>query len=563
MIFEKHDWQHDRVQNDTVDTRATTANERCYESASHGTIAVPSPFRIIDELSVSNKRFNSQKETIFQSKELRLGVEIRFINFGFDQAPQGHTLPRLPQVGSQTLRDVAQLEGRKDHGAVAYSIKPAFNSNSRLDCSEEFFQCLMRKYGAARRLQDYIMCYGFKPYDNDLVPPALRFRTLDVVHDMLGRTNETSPSTADTFRGFELVYGLRYPSNDALSNPHADGSRDEGAQKWKIRQNTVYQKLDLTRGISIWIFIAPSRETQRCVDRFLQADWAIRRNYSNPQSLVAEQQHFLCQSLLTHITIIENSIVDWRWYISNLVDQTQGLAERVILADVASPKSADMPFNLPVDFADRQTLRRLEDSVLNLQLMLDATFQTTSKLQSSLFKYASQVEADGTKSMQVSLSEISDEILLFQAKANALLERVKGLSTLLCDSLAYDNAAALKEDNELLRGLTVKTSRDSDAIKIITIITVFFLPATVVAVSFASSLENYADQATLELLLHSICQYFRRRFQFCLPHLGLFRSHNTLDCSNSTHLVPQLQGILTSTSPALRSCKNRPEYVKK
>jgi len=74
-------------------------------------------------------------------------------------------------------------------------------------------------------------------------------------------------------------------------------------------------------------------------------------------------------------------------------------------------------------------------------------------------------------------------------KAKILYKQVKGASTIMSDLITYENAYSLKalaedakQDNMAIRKLSEMATDDSRAIRIITIITVLFLPATVVSV---------------------------------------------------------------------------------
>jgi Mg2+ and Co2+ transporter CorA len=91
--------------------------------------------------------------------------------------------------------------------------------------------------------------------------------------------------------------------------------------------------------------------------------------------------------------------------------------------------------------------------------------------------------------LSTAFHEILEESKLHLAKAEALYKCLQSASALLSDLLPYQNASSLKSiaedthhDNTIMRQLTEQTTKDSNSIKTITIITVVFLPATVVAV---------------------------------------------------------------------------------
>jgi len=74
-------------------------------------------------------------------------------------------------------------------------------------------------------------------------------------------------------------------------------------------------------------------------------------------------------------------------------------------------------------------------------------------------------------------------------KFESLNEKIRDTASLLSDLLSYDHASSLeqlvqeqKDDSSVMRELSEKATGDSRSIKLITIITAIFFPATVTAV---------------------------------------------------------------------------------
>ena len=305
------------------------------------------------------------------------------------------------------------------------------------------------------------MCYGFKKFEFDYAPPTPKFRVSDTPP---GDTNCHKP------QGFECVYGFRYVIKTR--------SRQPEGERWAVRQSTVYQKYDPVDDQHVWVLIGLSDESESCIENYLESR-------QQPGCIPYDR---VSQGLATHVTLVENSMVDWRWYLADLSEKVRTHADKVMLADVGDiDTTSEM---LKVDFGDSQRLKLLEDAILNLQTVLEGTLGTVSKLRNCLCTYAKQSGLRSATDIEISLTDLQEEASLHLAKAKVLLERVKGAASLLSDLLSYENGTALKEiaeesrkDNEQMRDLTYKATKDSEAIKVITIITVFFLPATVVAVS--------------------------------------------------------------------------------
>lgn len=374
---------------------------------------------------------------------------------------------------THTIQHRDDLIMLRNHPQVAFFIRFTRNSNSRLSPSRDLFDGLMETFSINPRFQEFVMSFGLKFQEHDFAPPSLRFRNL------------LSASTQDhSKQGFECAYGLRYV---------ADNGNLDGKERWSVRQFAVYQRVDPAINQSIWIFVGISKTSgpeQHVLD------------FLSRSSGITTRTHPFC----LHLALIAASLSEWRWYIDDLTERVQSQSDRITLADVAKDKIDGRPdFN--INFSDRQRLKNLEDSILNLQIMLGSTISTASSLIRHLSSLCEQ-PLDSTESILLNgFVETRDETNLFLTKAKILHQRVRGASSLLSGLLDYENAYSLRilaeesrQDNIAMRALTEKATKDSGAIKIITIITVFFLPATVVSSFFST---QFVSISTHDLVISS------------------------------------------------------------
>jgi hypothetical protein len=172
------------------------------------------------------------------------------------------------------------------------------NSLSRISPSRKLFDALSTKYDVTPRLKEFVMSFGFKRRENDFGPPTLRFRFV--------RTSETNKSQwsggLDGYKSsFECVYGFRY-----AFNTNKDPTE---TSPWSVRQTTVYQKFDAKANSAVWIFIGASDETKDIVREIVE-----RRSSGRKMN-----------AFLLHAMIIENSLGEWRWYISDLAERVNSM----------------------------------------------------------------------------------------------------------------------------------------------------------------------------------------------------------------------------------------------
>jgi hypothetical protein len=175
-----------------------------------------------------------------------------------------------------------------------------------------------------------------------------------------------------------------------------------------------------------------------------------------------------------HLILLDTALANWRPYMVALTELVNTLADRVVLASVDG-----------------------KDKILDVKTVLDSTLDTVSSL---IEKYTdlsrlevshrginAELERD---SIVFGLQEKCREVVLTRKKVDVLHAKIQGTMKLLSGLLDLGNGLALKDlaveakrENEAMRHLTEKGTRDAAALKVLTIITLIYLPATVVSVS--------------------------------------------------------------------------------
>ncbi len=197
--------------------------------------------------------------------------------------------------------------------------------------------------------------------------------------------------------------------------------------------------------------------------------------------------------------------------LSNLIQ-----ANRVVVASV------DGKGLILVEFEERQKLKQVEDKILDVKTVLDSTLDTVSSL---IEKYTDLTKAEDVTFSEpttpqrdfilFALQEKKREIVLIRKKIDVLHAKVQGTTKLvslgpesgsvsnlfkLSGLLDHGNGLALrdlavqaKHENEVMRQLTEKGTRDAAAVKVLTVITLIYLPATVVSVSIRRMLFGWSN----------------------------------------------------------------------
>ena len=166
------------------------------------------------------------------------------------------------------------------------------------------------------------------------------------------------------------------------------------------------------------------------------------------------------------------------------------------------------------DFEARQRLKVFEDRLIDILLMFDATYDTITSLLSRYQEFCIGCDStwrDGGKMepdfIVSALQERQKDVHSSRNKVKNLHKKVEGttslvskvLSGIICFALRcifqlsslldHGNGSSLKQlaeeakkENITMRRLTEKSTKDAAAVKVLTIITLIYLPATVVSV---------------------------------------------------------------------------------
>jgi hypothetical protein len=205
----------------------------------------------------------------------------------------------------------------------------------------------------------------------------------------------------------ECAYGLRYVELNGYG-----GQKDP----WSVRQTAIYHKYD--RGVQTWLFISASKQTEALVDKYVNqiAAGDTKIPSRNPFEL--------------HLSLIEASLVNWRWYIKSLVKRITEYSARVIAATVGSDKVATH-INIEINFEDRQTLKAIEDRVLDLITIFESTSDTICTLIEE-YEFLCNAVKDGRPDRTLyRLRDNLREVGLYKNKAKTLYQRVQGTTLLV------------------------------------------------------------------------------------------------------------------------------------
>jgi hypothetical protein len=341
------------------------------------------------------------------------------------------------------------------------------NSSMPLGISADLFRVICAETNAPEALPDFLMFMGkrgtnFRLNDSEVelaFPPTIL---------------EATGQTRDKAARFSIVCGLRYI--DRNSNDLAETQLG----KWSLRQSVIsFVCMPASRSSTWVLFSAPeSVESQ-----MLQA---MRTDRADPFVV-------LCNMYETVGRL-------WRFYIADCAAEISNSQNEVLLAlpDESGPIAS---LTTP---QDRQQLLLLEERLLNAKLAIQSTLGDVKTCRifcldnDPVLRDLQLIEQDTTVRK---LQQLERDLEIHLLRLENLHSRLQGLTTIVSNFLELRNGYVLqslaKETrrenvemrllNKEMRDMARTNAKDSAQITVLTILTLLYLPLTVVSNFFSTS----------------------------------------------------------------------------
>lgn len=283
-----------------------------------------------------------------------------------------------------------------------------------------------------------------------------------------------------------------------------------GEPPWSIRQSAVYHKLatpnsnicigsNVQIGPNFQIGTAEPKSTFLLVAPSENAEQQIASNCSHNGTLSPWNMHRI---------LVADSLHGWMDYMTHLEHRLKDRSDRIVLATVGTNKESLSPLtDFNINFEDRQELKIVEDQILDLQIILPSMLEAIIRIREELHilsRGAGQISVEDREEVEHILEEFEEyerEVKVHIERAKTLKEQSLSTSQLLSDVLSYEEAVALKTlaretqiESLSMRHLTEKSTKDAAAVKILTVITLIYLPTTIVANFFSTQFVHTSNE---------------------------------------------------------------------
>jgi hypothetical protein len=367
---------------------------------------------------------------------------------------------------SLSIRDAATLEEymRSVKGTQFYFLGQQ-NSYSALNTSRQLFDLISHRRSVSPQFRDFILYMGKRESEIEIVPPAFRLRQKLTFKD-------------SSYFTCEFMSGLRFVE----PNFRADVS--EVTAQWSLRQSAIYYQATGMPREQTWIFTTLS---ELCKQRL--------RTYLSYQETV-NQTH----PLEIYVLLIDTVMGNWRPYLVTLSLEIEQHASQLLGASQDNRSPISM-----ADAGQQQILMVLQEKLSNAILALQA-LQADLKIMNTHIVTDNSTHLNLVRLIAQEKVEEAERLIL---KAEALRSRLDAIALLVSSTLELSNGFVLQQlgkesrrENEQMRVLsermhllTEKSTQDAAAVKVLTIITLVYLPFTVTTNFFSTSFVGVSTSA--------------------------------------------------------------------
>jgi len=251
-----------------------------------------------------------------------------------------------------------------------------------------------------------------------------------------------------------------------------ENGREEG-NPWSIRQMGIYHRSDSSTG-DVFIIINPSFSLKQRLKH--SREFGSR---PSPKAL--------------HTMVLSCTMENWKFYITDLESRYLRMKDKAQLTRMDEKGERDRSL-AEVRFEDTQEIQFVQDKCQQLAHVFDVNRTVLKNME---IRYATIPPANGTQDVDESdfVHSLILESNIQMNRVSSMLKRLDGTIALIRTTLDFRCLASLQhnsrlvtemtrltaQENGMIVQLTRKASRDTDILKIITLLTLVYLPASFVA----------------------------------------------------------------------------------
>lgn len=284
-------------------------------------------------------------------------------------------------------------------------------------------------------------------------------------------------------RQFQLSYNLKTvvlksPVSTELSN-----------KDWSIRQAAFHHQFDIEIGTTLWIVTQGALAIKERVQEMTAIHGRpVDRQFGNNVECFRT-------SLTTHLLYCQWSTEEWRWYIQWLEE----IIEKETEIAVYGTRDAKGQFVYTPKHI--QLVQHREDEVNQAIMVLEANTDVLTSLRDFYKRLIDNKDFDLKQDCEEDIIEFATQIdnMIYDSKMQIARAKVQAKNTadrknLILQHLQSQATTKMEELTNLTITIGTMSQREAIAMRIITVVTLIYLPATFVSTFFSTGIIQYQNQ---------------------------------------------------------------------
>ncbi|KAF7531297.1 hypothetical protein G7054_g8991 [Neopestalotiopsis clavispora] len=371
--------------------------------------------------------------------------------------------------------DVDSLIATKKDPRCRFVFLLSDSVTSPLSISAKSASRLMTYHQVSPNFFDFLDVYGSITADNR----ELRFSGF---RSELYLTNPEPglimPELGRSGRHFQINYNLKTVA-------FKEKIEDSGpvSSLWKIRQAAIHHQFDVGSGVQLWIYGDPHAALKDRVAEIV----SDQRNHKEKFDTMCSS---FKSSLKVHLQSARWSTEGWRQYILSLEDTVQKLTSHFILMNENRQSQLQTDDLIPVyEYEDKineciMTLESNADNVASLSMFY------TSLVRHDEFPERQYCEKE-TQAFASQLSELIYDLKMQTRRARVLTKIMADRKAMFIQLLQAQAAERQEQLSTTMWRQAEQTSYEAVAMRVITVITLLYLPPTFVSTLFSTDIVKY------------------------------------------------------------------------
>ncbi|KAK3392809.1 hypothetical protein B0H63DRAFT_2043 [Podospora didyma] len=386
----------------------------------------------------------------------------------------------------QDPRSPTKVLAAKPDPQCRYIFLPSRSSVKPLELTQNALKRILSYHQVAPCLLDFLYCYG---HADGTETESARFSGLRTEKTLRGSNPALNiPALNRSGRRYQMCYtlkGVDLKTADATGKAIID-------KTWRTRPALIHHQFDIEKGTQLWIIGDPLQGIQNLITEHIHEKKSHAARYGTfAQSFKS--------SLDSHLLYAQWACEGWRWHVQSLEEIFDKITDAVVTPGTHPQGNINwMPEALVIT-----QLR--EEYLLDSITALDSNVAILNRLgafykgliQDPAWPQAELAAAQHCVSEFVSqLEEYTYDMGTHLKRARLTAQRSKDRKDILIQHLNTQNASKQEAYTHVMWEQQQKSGIDAVAMKVITVITLVYLPMTFVSTFFSTDVVKYQDSGS-------------------------------------------------------------------